>query len=517
VKKDDFLSVLNGSYHNFEGEYVTLGSGMLSGQALHDAEIRIPLKTLNRHGLIAGATGTGKTVSLQVLAEQFSNKGIPTVLMDLKGDLSGLAAEGSTNKHIVNRHSFLAEKEQWNSDRFPLEILSLSNEDGTRLKATVTEFGPILMAKILGLNEVQRGILTVLFKYCDDNDLPLIDLEDLKKTLQFSVGLGKNEIEEEYGSINKVSATTILRKIIELESQGADQFFKERSFDVEDLLRHDKDGKGFISVIRLTDIKDKPKLFSTFMLSLLAEIYSTFPEQGDSDKPKLCLFIDEAHLIFDEATKELLDQIESIIKLIRSKGVGIFFCTQSPTDIPNGVLSQLGLKLQHALRAFTSKDRKDIKRISENFPDTSFYETDEVLTSLGIGEAFVTCLDEAGRPTALVATLMRSPQSRMGVLTEKELKDVIQSSDIYDQYAEEIDKESAEEILGEKMKRAKEGVEVVKEKNEKKSPSSSTRKRKEPSRLEKISKNTMVRQIGRTISRELMRGLLGVLGVKKRR
>lgn len=520
--KEKFQSEISESYHSFEGEYITLGAGMLNGEAQQNAEVRIPLKTLNRHGLIAGATGTGKTVSLQVLAEQFSLKGIPVVLMDLKGDLSGLAAEGTNNKHIVKRHSFLTE--DWSAGRFALELLSLSEEKGARLKATVTEFGPILMSKVLGLNDTQRGILTVVFKYCDDNELPLIDLKDLKKVLHYATTDGKAEIEAEYGGINKSSVSTILRKIMELESQGAEKFFAEMSFDVDDLVRTDQDGKGIISVIRLSDIKDKPKLFSTFMLSLLAEIYSTFPEQGDSDKPKLCLFIDEAHLIFDEASKELLDQIESIIKLIRSKGVGIYFCTQRPTDVPNEVLSQLGMKIQHALRAFTAKDRKDIKRISENFPESDYYEIDEVLTSLGIGEAFVTALNEKGIPTPLVATLMRPPKSRMGILDEKELSNLLKESKLIPKYEKEFDRESAEELLTAKIKRAKEeeGLKQRKEELEKAEASSSkstTRRRgrpkKEESTLEKISKNTMVRQVGRTIGRELMRGLLGILGVKR--
>ena len=292
-----FLSTIQEEYHHFEGSYITLGTGIYNGDPCDNAEVRVPLRTLNRHGLIAGATGTGKTVTLQVLAEQFSLNGIPTVLMDLKGDLSGLAAEGSYNKHIVKRFSFLSD--EWTPKSFPLELLSLSEGEGTKLKATITEFGPVLMAKILDLNDTQRGILAVLFKYCDDQEIPLIDLQDLKKLLQFAVEEGKEEFESEYGRIHRSSVSTILRKILELEQQGADKFFAERSFDVDDLVRHDKEGNGMISIIRLTDIKDKPKLFSTFMLSLLAEIYSTFPEVGDLPKPKLCIFIDEAQGYFD--------------------------------------------------------------------------------------------------------------------------------------------------------------------------------------------------------------------------
>jgi DNA helicase HerA-like ATPase len=372
------------------------------------------------------------------------------------------------------------------------------------------------MAKILDLNDTQRGILAVIFKYCDDKELPLIDLEDLKKLLQYAIEEGKEEFEREYGRIHSSSVSTILRKILELEQQGADKFFAERSFDVNDLVRHDSEGNGMISVIRLTDIKDKPKLFSTFMLSLLAEIYSTFPEVGDLDKPKLCIFIDEAHLIFSEASDELLVQIESIIKLIRSKGVGIFFCTQTPSDVPNAVLGQLGLKVQHALRAFTAKDRKDIKRISENFPITEFYKTDEVLTSLGIGEALVTAINEKGIPTPLVATLLRSPQSRMGILTQDEINSLLAKSDISGKYNQEINRESAHEILNEKIRKAKEQESTVPEDLKKTTGTKKTAGSDSSSLLAELSKNTMVRQVGRTVGRELVRGLFGVLGLKRR-
>ena len=511
---DKFLNEIGRAYHSHKGEYLTLGAAMLNAEALNGAELNIPLSTLNRHGLIAGATGTGKTVSLQVLAEQLSLKGVPCLLMDLKGDLSGLGAEGTNNKHIVKRHSFLSE--DWNPDTFPLELLSLGGDEGTRLKATVTEFGPILMAKILGLNDTQRGILSVIFKYCDDHKLPLIDLKDLKEALHFSIGEGKSKIQEEYGQISKVSVSTILRKILELEQQGADSFFQERSFEVEDLCRTEG-GKGMISIIRLSMIKDKPKLFSTFMLSLLAEVYARFPEEGDLDKPKLCIFIDEAHLIFDEASKELLDQIESIIKLIRSKGVGIFFCTQQPTDIPDDVLSQLGLKVQHALRAFTAKDRKEIKKISENFPSSDYYQVDEVLTQLGIGEAFITALNEKGIPTPLARCLMRPPKSRMGLLDKTELKAVLNSSELAEKYNEEIDRESAYEILREKISLAKEEELKSEEIEEIKQVKRKSSKKADDSIIGQLSKNTMVRQVGRTVARELMRGLLGALGVKPRR
>ncbi|MEQ9581393.1 MAG: DUF853 family protein, partial [Arenibacter sp.] len=363
-----------------------------------DAHVKIPLKTLNRHGLIAGATGTGKTKTLQVIAENLSDKGIPVLLMDLKGDLSGLAQPSPGHAKIDERHAKIGSL-PFTPKAFPVEILSLSEQDGVKLRATVSEFGPVLLSRILDLSVTQEGIVAVVFKYCDDNKLPLLDLKDFKKVLQYATEEGKKEFSDSYGRISTSSTGTILRKIIELEQQGAELFFGEKSFDVEDLTRIDENGRGYINILRLTDIQDRPKLFSTFMLSLLAEIYDTFPEQGDTGRPELVLFIDEAHLIFNEASKALLNQIENIVKLIRSKGIGVYFVTQNPTDVPDAVLSQLGLKVQHALRAFTAKDRKAIKLTAENYPISEFYDTKEVLTSLGIGEALISALDEKGRPT----------------------------------------------------------------------------------------------------------------------
>lgn len=444
-----------------KGDYINMGAAMLHGEAVKNAFVKIPLKTLNRHGLIAGATGTGKTKTLQVLAENLSDKGIPVMLMDLKGDLSGLAQPSPGHAKIDERHEKIGFP--FEASSFPVEILSLSEQDGVKLRATVSEFGPVLLSRILDLSETQSGIVSVVFKYCDDQKMPLLDLKDFKKVLQYATGAGKAEFTKEYGRISTSSTGAILRKIIELEQQGAEMFFGEKSFDVNDLTRINEEGKGYINILRLTDIQDRPKLFSTFMLSLLAEIYDTFPEQGDSDKPELILFIDEAHLIFKEASKALLDQIESIVKLIRSKGIGLYFVTQNPTDVPNDVLSQLGLKVQHALRAFTARDRKAIKLTAENYPESDYYDTKEVLTSLGIGEALISALDEKGRPTPLAATLLRAPMSRMDVLTKNELDEVVDRSSLVKKYGEVIDRESAYEILNEKIETAEKLAE--KEKN----------------------------------------------------
>ena len=496
----------------FKKDYIILGTGILDGEPVAGAQIKIPLKTLNRHGLIAGATGTGKTKTLQVIAEQLSLKGIPSVLMDLKGDLSGLARPGVTNDFILNRSAVIGV--DYNPIGLPVELMSISHEKGVRLKATVSEFGPVLISQILELNDTQQGVIALIFRYCDLYHLPLLDLKDLKRVLQFVSNEGKEAIAKEFGQVSSSSVSTIMRKIIELEQQGAELFFGEKSFEVEDFLRT-KDGKGVISVIRLTDIQSTPKLFSTFMLSLLSEIYETFPEQGDADQPKLCLFIDEAHLVFSTASKDLLDKIEAIVKLIRSKGVGIYFCTQTPTDVPENILGQLGLKVQHALRAFTAKDRKAITKTAENYPDSPFYKTSEVLTSMGIGEALVTALNEKGIPTPLAHTLVRAPISRMDILTETEIDELVRGSQLVSKYNQEMDRESAFELLERKM----EQVDKEQERANLPRPSSHTsrtRTKPEESFIEELSKNTMVRQVGRTLFRELARGILGSFSRKSR-
>jgi len=447
-RKEKFSEQINLGYTS-KGDAIILGSAMLDGETLTNTYVKVPLKTLNRHGLIAGATGTGKTKSLQALSEQLSEKGIPVLLMDIKGDLSGLAKASAGHPKIDERMKAIGLPFQ--PTEYPTEILTLSNQEGVRMRATVIEFGPVLLSRILNLSEAQEGIVAVLFKYCDDNGLPLLDLKDFQKVLYFATNEGKEEIQKTYGMITTASTGTILRKIIELEQQGGDLFFGERSFDVKDLTRIDEKGRGMINILRLTDIQDKPKLFSTFMLQLLAEVYATFPEKGDAEQPELMIFIDEAHLIFEEATKTLLDQIETVVKLIRSKGIGVYFITQNPKDVPEDILAQLGLKIQHSLRAFTANDRQAIKLTAQNFPDTEFYETETVLTNLGIGEAFVTVLDEKGRPTPLAVTMMRAPQSRMDILTPDELEDLIRSSRLADKYNEVVDRESAYEILSKKI------------------------------------------------------------------
>ena len=452
-QKSDFKTTISEGYSS-KGESIILGGAILNGEALPNTHVKIPLKTLNRHGLIAGATGTGKTKTIQVLSEQLSSFGIPVLMMDIKGDFSGIAMPGEEKSFITERHQKI--NIPFSPSSYPVELLSLSDQSGVRLRATISEFGPVLFSRILDLNDTQAGVVSVIFKYCDDNQMPLLDLKDIKKIINYITEEGKEEIANAYGKISTATTGTILRKIIELEQQGADLFFGEKSFEIDDLMRIDETGKGYINIIRLNDIQDKPKLFSTFMLSLLAEIYQQMPEKGDSEQPELILFIDEAHLIFNEASKALLDQIETIVKLIRSKGIGIYFITQNPMDIPSGVLAQLGLKIQHALRAFTANDRKSIKQTADNYPSSEFYNTEELLTSLGIGEALVTALNEKGIPTPLAATMMRAPTSRMDVLTESEIQTINTKSKLVKKYSELIDRESAYELLTQKINAANE-------------------------------------------------------------
>lgn len=513
---EDFRAHIDEGY-TFKGPSFTLGGAMLGEETLTGSLVKIPLGTLNRHGLIAGATGTGKTKTLQIIAEQLSKEGVPSLLMDIKGDLSGIAVASSGHPRIDERHEAIGIP--FTAGASPVELLTLSDEPGARLRATIVEFGPVLFSKMLDLNDTQSGVVAVAFKYADENKLPLLDLKDFRKILQWLTGEGKEEVEKDYGRISTASTGAILRRIVELESQGAEQFFGEVSFDVDDLTRLDELGRGIVSIIRLTDVQDKPKLFSTFMLQLLAEVYATFPEEGDRDRPKLVIFIDEAHLVFEEATAALLDQLEAIIKLIRSKSIGLFFVTQNPADIPSDILGQLGLKVQHALRAFTAKDRRAVKLASENYPLSDYYDVDQTVTELGTGEAFVTALDRKGRPTPLVRTLLRAPESRMDILTKREIEEIVDNSPLVRKYNQDIDRESAYEMLEKKMaaaEQAEQKAEIEKQR-EKASKSRGRRsRRKEKSAFEEFMSSTTTRQIGRTVARELTRGLLGVLGIKRR-
>ncbi|MES2430583.1 MAG: helicase HerA-like domain-containing protein [Bacteroidota bacterium] len=500
--KELFIQKIKDGY-TFKGESAKIGAAVLDGEVIADAGIYLPLKTMNRHGLIAGATGTGKTKTLQMISEFLSDASVPVLLMDIKGDLSGIAAKGEINDKVKDRYQKM--NLEYAPSQFPAELMTLSTQKGIRLRATVSEFGPVLLTKILGLNDTQGGVVAMIFKYCDDTKLPLLDLKDFIKVLQYVGNEGKAELEKSYGKISTTSTGTILRKVIELQQQGADVFFGEKSFEVDDLMRIDDKGNGMINILRVTDLQDRPKLFSTFMLQLLAELYASCPEEGDLDKPKLVMFIDEAHLIFNEASEALLQQIETIIKLIRSKGIGIFFCTQNPMDVPASILGQLGLKVQHALRAFTAADRKVIKQTAENYPETTFYKTEDLITQLGIGEALVTMLNEKGIPTPLAHVMLCSPRSRMDVLTEDEIDNIVSRSKLAAKYNQVIDTESAYEILTAKLNEAAEKTaEEAK---------TSSNKKEEQTTFEKVANNTIVKSMVRTAGTTIVRSLLGALGL----
>lgn len=431
--------------YGFSGRAITLGAA-LEGTAIHQQPlIRVPLSMMNRHGLVAGATGTGKTKTLQLLAEQLSAAGVPVFVADIKGDLSGIAMPGQANDRVTTRAKDVGYN--WTPAGCPVEFVSLTGGPGVQLRATVASFGPLLLSKVLGLNETQTSVLTLVFKYCDDQQLPLLDFSDLRAVLQFLTEPEGKEALAAYGGMSAATVGVLLRKMIELEVQGAEKFFGEPEFDVRDLMHVGKDGKGVITCLELTDVQDKPRLFSTFMMWMLAELYQALPEAGDLDQPKLVFFFDEAHLLFNDASKAFLEQVEQVVRLIRSKGVGIYFVTQTPKDVPGDILAQLGNRVQHALRAHTPDDEAALKATVRTFPKTDFYDLGTTLTSLGIGEAIITVLDPRGVPTPVVATRLIPPSSRMGPLTVEELQADIQQSDFLAEYGKSVDRESAREML----------------------------------------------------------------------
>jgi DNA helicase HerA-like ATPase len=431
-----------------------IGSPMLAGELDNEARVQVALSMMNRHGLIAGATGTGKTKTLQLLAGELSKAGVPVFISDIKGDVTGMALPGdATNPKVIERAASLA----WTFEPsgHPVEFLSLSGALGAQVRATVHSFGPLLLGKVLGLNETQTSILALIFKYCDDNDLPLLDLPDLTTTLKFLASDEGKPVLADYGGMSSASVGVLLRSIVVLEQAGADTFFGEPEFQVGDLLRTTSDGLGIVSVLELRDVMDQPALFSTFMLWMLAQLYETLPEVGDLPKPKLCFFFDEAHLLFDGASEALLAQIERTARLIRSKGVGVYFVTQAPTDVPSSVLAQLGNRVQHALRAFTPDDADALRKTARTFPMTDHYDVERTITSLGTGEALVTVLSPRGTPTPLAATRLLPPDSMMAALPEAELQQRVAASPFSTKYGQTIDRESAHELITARLATAK--------------------------------------------------------------
>lgn len=525
---EEFKKTIEASYNQKEN-VALLGCAMLEQKPLQHLCVQAPLSMLNRHGLINGATGTGKTRTIQVLAEQLSANQIPVFLMDMKGDLSGMAMPGTPHPKIDERLSACGKT--FTPQSFPTEFFTLDNSGGIQLKATVSEMGAKLLGRILDLSSAQQGLLEVIIKFCDDQNLLLIDTQDLKKVLLYLDEEGKEEFESEYGKLSSASAGTILRKLMALEEKGGKNFLGEVSFDTQHLLRV-QDDKGVISILRLQELLMQPEVYTTFLLQLLSEIMTTFPEQGDAEKPRLVLFIDEAHLIFRDIAPDLLKQIDLVVRLIRSKGVGIIFCTQNMNDIPSSILSQLGLRISHGLRAVTAADRKRIKLTAENFPTSDFYVMDELVTSLGTGEALITLLDKKGKPTQSVHTLMTAPLSRMGTLSQEELDSLLQRSEISQHY-KDVDPESAYELLQKRLEQksknnekeiaetkkaaSKKLKEDYKEKEENTAALETSRKRKkkEKSFVEDVLESKLVLQMGRSaarkISGEVTRGIMGAL------
>ncbi|HEX2849306.1 MAG TPA: helicase HerA-like domain-containing protein [Acidimicrobiales bacterium] len=442
---DDFAERIATAYAT-RGAAVDLGRGMHGGATLPAAVVQVPAAMCNRHGLIAGATGTGKTKTLQLMAEQLSAIGVPVFGADMKGDLAGLAQPGETSDRVAARAADLGI--QWTPAGFPVSFLSLGGlGPGVPLRATISSFGPLLLAKVLDANETQTSSLSLVFRYADEQGLALLDLDDLREVLKFLASDdGKGELEG-IGGLSPATVGVLLRKIVELEDQGAEAFFGEPELEVADLLRVDAGGRGVVSCLELAAVQDKPKLFSTFLMWLLAELFHELPEVGDLDKPKLVFFFDEAHLLFENASDAFLEQVAQTVRLIRSKGVGVFFVTQLPDDVPEVILAQLGNRVQHALRAFTPRDATALKAAVTTYPKTDDYDLEEDLTQLGTGEAMVTILSERGAPTPVVWTLLRPPQSLMAAIGDPAIDAAAKADTLWAKYAQEVDRESAREKL----------------------------------------------------------------------
>ncbi|WP_293925310.1 helicase HerA-like domain-containing protein [Sphingobacterium sp. UBA6320] len=507
-----FIEKVKASY-NPKGAYIYLGAGILEGNILADAQVNLALKMMNRHGLIAGATGTGKTRTLQLIAEQLSDSGVPVFMLDVKGDLSGLALEGQTNQALIDRGNAVGVPFQPAS--FPVELFSLTGNKGTTMRIKVSDVGPILLARILELNDTQTGVLAAIFKYAQDHNMPLVDFNDVKKLLSYLAdGPGSEEIKDDYGKISTSSSGTILRKIVAIEQQGVAHIFGEKEFDIRDLFQK-VDGKGVISLLNISDVQDQPVLFSTFLLSILAQLFKNLPEVGDLDKPKLVFFFDEAHLLFKDASKTFMKQVEQIVRLIRSKGVGIFFCTQSPTDVPESVLAQLGNRIQHALRAFTPNDAENLRKTVKTYPKSDFYAIDQILTSLGTGQALITVLNDKGIPTEVVATHLVPARAVMGPADTTTYDDLITRSDLYTKYQQREENRSAAEIIDEKMEIAAHQQEQLTRAKEEEKRSKSTSRRQTPLEAAQKTATTTLAREGVKLLGKLASGLLTAFFKKK--
>ncbi|WP_203567954.1 helicase HerA-like domain-containing protein [Aestuariimicrobium ganziense] len=517
-KSSDVVAEITQGY-TFDEPAIELGVLMHDDSPVPEAKVRIPLSMLNRHGLVAGATGTGKTVTLQVMAEQVAAAGVPVFAADIKGDLSGLASPGQPNEKLLARTQKIGQ--DWQPTASPVEFYALGGEGiGVPLRATISSFGPILLAKVLELNDTQESTLGLVFHYADKAGLPLLDLEDLRAVLTHLVSdEGKAELKA-IGGVSSATVGVILRSLITLGDQGAEAFFGEPEFDSRDLLRTTTDGRGVISLLELPNLQNRPAIFSTFLMWLLADLFTDLPEVGDVDKPKLVFFFDEAHLLFKDASKAFLDAIAQTVRLIRSKGVGVFFVTQTPKDVPEEVLAQLGSRVQHQLRAHTPNDAKALKATVQTFPHSS-YDLTQVLTQLGIGEAIVTVMDPDGAPTPVAWTRMRAPQSMMAPTPADQLTAGVARSSMMSKYGTEIDRDSAHEILARKLEegaaaaeREREQAEAEKaaarEAKEQARPAPrTTRARQEKGMVEKVVGSSVFKQFMRSAGREIVRSVFG--------
>jgi uncharacterized protein len=432
---------------SFTDPAIDIGHVLREGSATGDLPIRVPLRMMNRHGMIAGSTGTGKTRTLQLLAEGLSRAGVPSFVSDVKGDLAGMCLPGEASERLTRRAAGVGRTHT--PEAFPVEFFSLTGNRGIQVRATVTSFGPVLLGKVLDLTDVQQSVLALVFKYADDRKMPLLDLDDLRTLLRYLSDEGKEELKA-YGAMSSATVGVLLRKMVELEQQGAARFFGEPELDIHDLLRN-VNGRGVVNVLSLADVQDKPRLYSTFLMWLLGQFYYRMPEVGDADKPKLVFFFDEAHLLFDDASSALVEHIEQVARLIRSKGIGVFFITQTPKDVDEDVLAQLGNRVQHAIRAFTPKDAKNIKATASTFPVSEHVDVAKSITSLGIGEALVTVLDAKGIPTAVAQAQILAPCSSMAAIDDAQYARVIAASPIAAKYSTPINRDSAHEMLQRKL------------------------------------------------------------------
>jgi DNA helicase HerA-like ATPase len=511
----DFKAFVDSTF-GFTEPSIEVGLPMLDGKTDPKSMVKIPLRMMNRHGLIAGSTGTGKTRTLQLFTEALSRAGVPTFVSDVKGDLAGLAKPGVANDKINARLEGTGRTFQ--PTAFPTEFFSLTGNHGIQIRATVSSFGPVLLGKVLDLTETQQSVLAMVFKYCDDRKMALLDFKDLRDVLNYLGGDGKADLKE-YGGMSPATVGVLIRKMVELEQQGADRFFGEPELDIHDLLRTDSNGHGIVNVLSLSDVQDKPRLYSTFLMWLLGRFYYGMPEVGDPDKPKLVFFFDEAHLLFEDASSALTEQIEQIARLIRSKGIGVFFITQTPKDVDDDVLAQLGNRVQHAVRAFTPADAKNLKATASTFPESKFYDVSKTLTSLGTGEALVSVLSPKGAPTPVVVSQILPPTSSMTSIDDADYQRVISASSIASKYATAIDRESAHEILQKKVAAAvtaaQEAAPEPPLRSATRASGRSAAPREEKSIVAEVFDSPIAKTIGRqavrTVSQQIVRGIFGML------